>query len=456
MQPTMTRRAGTVLVTVVLLAGCGTRLPDSAFVPAATVPPVAPGSSTPGSGGPNTASDVGVTATDILVGLVASRTSVLGAEAFSGPMYGALAYFDGLNARGGINGRRVTVNVCDDTGSGTGNSACVEKLIDQDKVFAFAGNSAFQYAGAKFVSDKGVPDIGGQPIGSEYDQYQHLYSIYGSSSPRDGTVGFGGKLFGGTEVYRYFKEALGARVAEVVAYNQADSQRFASYTADGLRAEGYEVFTDQVDFGVANWDAVAINMRSRKVDVVFDALENSGNVNLCKAMDRNGVKERAKAVTVQGWTDAVRTDYGDSPTCRNALYATATGLNYNDVQFDVVKSFRDDMKRVFPDREDRLSMWALEGWAAAQWFTDAAGSCGSQLTRVCLEAYMNRPDLYDGHGLLTGRNFVVSTDPGGLSHNCLNVARWQDSALDGRGGWVTQVPDMNKNCPETPTISYSP
>src|SRR6185437_6372167 len=105
------------------------------------------------------------------------------------------------------------------------------KLIDRDHVFAFAGTSAFQYAGASYASQKDVPDIGGQPIGNAYDQYQHLYSICGSSYARNGTVGFHGKLYGGTEVYRYFKQNLGAKIAEVVAYNQADSLRFADLTA---------------------------------------------------------------------------------------------------------------------------------------------------------------------------------------------------------------------------------
>lgn len=383
-------------------------------------------------------------------------TSVLGPEAFSGPAYGAQAYFKALNARGGVNGRTVDLVLCDDTGSGAGNSSCVQKLIDQDQVFAFAGNSAFQYAGAQYVSQKAVPDIGGQPIGNEYEQYQHLYSIYGSSSPRDGTVGFNGKLYGGTEVYRYFHQKLDAKVAEVVAYNQADSQRFAAYTAQGLKAEGFTVITDQVDFGVANWDAVALNMKARHVDVVFDALENSGNVNLCKAMDRNGVKVTAKVVTVQGWSDTVRTDYSEAPVCRNSLWATGGDLNYADTKYPSVKAFRADMKAAFPEREDKLSAWEEEGWAAAQWFTDAAKSCGANLTRTCLETFMNRPTPYDGHGMLTPRDFVVSKDPGADSVNCINVARWKDSANGGKGAWVTQVPDMNKNCFKVPSLAYSP
>lgn len=452
--PRLVKQGAVVACVALTLVGCGTRLSSGSFepTPSSVARPSAP-TSTPVA---NPASDVGVTPTEIRVGVIASRTSILGPDAFSSPSYGAQADFDALDARGGVNGRKVKLYVCDDTGTGAGNSACAHKLIDQDHVFAFAGNSAFQYAGASYVSQKDVPDIGGQPIGNEYEQYQHLYSIYGSSSPRNGKIGFDGKLYGGTEVYRYFKQKLDAKVAEVVAYNVADSLRFANLTAQALTLEGYQVVTGQVDFGVANWDAVALNMKARHVDIVFDALDGSGNVDLCNAMDRNGVTVKAKVLTVQGWSDTVRTDYNAAPKCRNSLYATSKDLNYADVKYPVVEQFRTDMKQFFPGREKKLSMWELEGWASAQWFTDAASSCGAQLTRACVEKYMNAPQLYDGHGLLIPRGFQVSKNPGAPTRNCLNVARWQDSANDGKGVWVTQTPDMNTTCFEVPSIAYSP
>ena len=56
-----------------------------------------------------------------------------------------------------------------------------------------------------------------------------------------------------------------------------------------------------------------------------------------------------------------------------------------------------------------MNEWELEGWASAQWFTDAAASCGADLTRTCIEKYMTRPTSYDGHGLLIPRNSWSST-----------------------------------------------
>jgi branched-chain amino acid transport system substrate-binding protein len=129
--------------------------------------------------------------------------------------------------------------------------------------------------------------------------------------------------------------------------------------------------------------------------------------------------------------------------------------NYMDTQYPVVAQFRADMKAAYPDREDKLSMWELEGWASAQWLTDAMTSCGAHLTRSCVEAYMNRDQTYDGHGILIPRDFVAEPKPAPTQHNCLNVAQWQDSANGGRGGWVTRVADMNTNCFDVPAVAYS-
>jgi ABC-type branched-subunit amino acid transport system substrate-binding protein len=442
----------------VAVAGCGTRLPRSAFGGDPTL-----GSAVPGSGpsvpaaSTNPGSDVGVTPTEVRVGLIVSLTSPLGAEAFSPPMYGAQALFQSLNARGGVHGRTVRVIVCDDGATGGGNLSCARKLIEGDKVFAFAGNSIFNYAAASYVSAKDVPDIGGEPVSTAYDQYQHLYSISGSSSRRDGrTVGVNGKLSGGTEVYRYFKLNLASRVAGVVFYNQSDSQRYADLTTAGLQLEGYQVVREQVDFAVPNFDAAAVDMKAHHVDTVYDALDGTGNVSLCKSMAAARLTLKAKVGTVQGWTDTVRTDFSSTPGCRNLLYATAGDRNYMDTQFPAVAQFRSDMRAAFPDREGKLSMWEEEGWASGHWLADAMSSCGANLTRACVEAFVNRPTPYTAGGILMGSDFIVNTNLTGTVRNCLNVAQWQDSGYAGRGGWVTRAPGKDFICYEVPQVVYTP
>jgi branched-chain amino acid transport system substrate-binding protein len=441
-------------VSGLLLTACGTRLPDSAFQSSGES-----GGSGGSGGGPGASAhpsgDVGVTATSIKVGMIDSVASLLGPDTFSGPMYGAQAFFKALNAKGGVNGRTIDVVPCDDQGTGGGNVTCAHKLIDEDKVFAFAGNSAYQYDGASYVSSKAVPDVGGEPISNAYDRYPHLYSIYGSDYPRDGSIGWQGKLYSSTEAEHYAKTVLGAHVAGLVTYNQADSARYGSYEAEALRAEGFTVVTEQMDLFLADFNSAALDMKAHGVDVVFDTIDTTGNARLCKAIDNVQMPIKAKMTTVQSWDATVAATYKDAPRCRNLLYANSSDANFGDTGNPAVADFRAAMAKYFPDREAKMSEWEVDGWASAQWLTDAIASCGADVTRKCVEQFMNSGQPYDAHGIITPAVFRVRA-PAGTTHACFNVARWQDSANGGKGGWVTQVPDMDKNCYDVPQVAYSP
>ncbi|MEU0414294.1 ABC transporter substrate-binding protein [Streptomyces griseorubiginosus] len=421
-------RAAEAALAVLLLAvgtACGSRLPESDFEHRERATP---------------ARDAG----PIRVGIVTSATSPVGGDTFTGPRDGAKAYFERLNARGGVEGRRIEVRECDDGGSGVGNNTCVHRLIDEDKVVALVATTALDYAGASRVSHARVADIGGQPIGAAYDTWPHLYGIYGSLAPRAGTTGWDGKQYGGTEVYRYFKREHGARTAAVVSYNQAASAAYARLVEQGLRAEGYQVVTEQVDFALPNFRAVAADLKEQGVDLVLDAVDSHGNAQLCEAMDQAGVEVTAKVTNVQNWTSTVPDDYKDAPRCRNALWATGSSRNYEDTGNAAVRAFRDATKGL-----GTHSQWQLEGWAAAMWFTDAAKSCAAQgVTRACVDAWMNRSQGYTADGLLVPVRFERLPEPPKSRKTCLSVARWQD----GRG-WVSQG-DMNSTCFDVPQLPY--
>jgi ABC-type branched-subunit amino acid transport system substrate-binding protein len=484
------------LLLVAALSACGTRLPDRAFVaqaegPLASAAPVASDAAVGvgASGGPsasatpsaansgpnttvapgtgvaapgaarNTASDVGVTPTTITLGTISSRSNAFDPSAFVGPQYGAEAFVDDLNRRGGIAGRTIRLVACDDHGDGSRNQECVHQLIDKTKVFALVSNAIFSYAGSSYVQAHGVPDVGSQPIDTSYDRYSHLWDIYGEAYPRNGTIGFNGKLEGGTEVYRFFKARFPkvAKKAGVVYYNQADSQRYGDNLIKGLQAEGYTVSAKEINFALPDYDSAVLDMKAQGVQYVYDALDSGGNENLCASMDANGLSDQltAKVTTTQSWTESVRTQYGDAPKCRNVIWATGNTQNYEDTQYAGVAAFRAAMARRHTDGPGQLSEWALEGWAGAQWLADAMASCRAQLTRKCTEAYLSRPVDYVGHGLLTARSFRKYPHRSHIP-TCINVARWQDAAQGGQGGWVTQVPDMNKNCTEAQEILYTP
>jgi hypothetical protein len=192
-------------------AGSGTQNPAASQDAQGGGGPGAPGASAGGTSGgasapgANTASDVGVTASEIKVGNITAVGGPLGPDIFSGMLHGAQAYFQALNERGGINGRKVKFSTCDDRESSDRDNACAQNMVESQKVFAFVANSTDTYAAARYVDTKGVPDVGGQPIGNAYYKYPHLFSIIGAETPRDGkSIGERGKLYRATNLFSFY------------------------------------------------------------------------------------------------------------------------------------------------------------------------------------------------------------------------------------------------------------
>ncbi|WP_055492619.1 hypothetical protein [Streptomyces sp. TP-A0356] len=84
------------------------------------------------------------------------------------------------------------------------------------------------------------------------------------------------------------------------------------------------------------------------------------------------------------------------------------------------------------------------------WFTDAAKSPGPDVTRACVDRFMNAAEPYTADGLPIP---VVSGHPATrptTRRTCLCVARWEDAK-----GWVGQG-DMNATCFDVPQPAYAP
>src|SRR4051794_35424742 len=100
------------------------------------------------AGQKNTSSDIGVTPTQITIGNITSDDNPFGSDQFSPNHWGAYAFAQYCNSRGGINGRQINFQHCNDGGRSSQNVTCVNGLIAKN-VFAFIGNNSFQYGGAQ-------------------------------------------------------------------------------------------------------------------------------------------------------------------------------------------------------------------------------------------------------------------------------------------------------------------
>src|SRR3954447_21393920 len=122
----------------------------------------------------------GVTATSILVGSHMPLTGPA-AAGYSKIAPATKAYFDFVNAGGGVNGRKITYKYLDDTYNPATTQQVVRELVLQDKVFAILnGLGTPTHTGVlDFLKTNRVPDLFVASGSRSWDQPEKYPSTFG-------------------------------------------------------------------------------------------------------------------------------------------------------------------------------------------------------------------------------------------------------------------------------------
>ncbi len=109
---------------------------------------------------PGADDDVGITDDSITVGAHFPLTGVA-APGYSEIPTGAKAYFDYVNANGGVNGRSIEYVVKDDAYDPSKTSAVTDELVLEDEIFAMVGGlgTPTHRAVVDYLNEEGVPDL---------------------------------------------------------------------------------------------------------------------------------------------------------------------------------------------------------------------------------------------------------------------------------------------------------
>lgn len=169
----------------------------------------------------------------IQIGSIVGKT---GPEDFSSSARAADAYFDCVNANGGINGRPIAYTVQDDTWNPEVASQAASKLVKDVQVVGMVGSSSFVECGAnaKLYEQEGVAVVAGTgvprscfysknyapfnqgPRSSTVGAAQYLVNTFGAKSitcVAPGIPGFGDWVCGGVQSYG---DANGVKVNQVI------------------------------------------------------------------------------------------------------------------------------------------------------------------------------------------------------------------------------------------------
>jgi len=189
------------------------------------------------------------TAAPIVVGAAVGASG--GPADFSSASKGAAAYFNCVNANGGINGRPIQYIVEDDGWNPEQSGQVSAKLVNDDKVVALVGNTSFLdcAVNGQFYKDSNVVVIAGVGVPRECFESENISPT--NQGPRLSSIG----------AAQYMNEKYGATKFVCMALNIPN---FGNWSCDGMSEWGKDkgITVDQVIFDPATMDPTSLVLQA--------------------------------------------------------------------------------------------------------------------------------------------------------------------------------------------------
>ncbi len=351
----------------------------------------------------------GVTQDAILIGQSAPLSGVnapLGVEQRDG----ALAYFEFINKRGGVHGRKIVLKTVDDGYVPARTAANVKKLIEEDRVFALfflRGTSHVAEAVKVFVPAK-VPLFSCSCGALSLREPLNPYLFHTRASFQD-------------ETDRIMEYLATTGVKRIAIFYQTDgfgkdgqlaSERAAKLTGVNIVAQG-GVEPNSVD--VAN--AVAVVAKAEPQAVIMYTLFKSA-VEFVRQMKKAGANPTFIALSPVG-TNGLIKELG--PDSRGIVVSQTVPYPWSPVT-PVVKEYLDVLSA---NPKTPVGFSTMEAYIAAKVLVEGLRRAGRGLTRERLIRAMENMKSYDAGG------FLLSFSP--TNHN---GSTYVDITVIGAGGKV--------------------
>jgi ABC-type branched-subunit amino acid transport system substrate-binding protein len=335
---------------------------------------------------------------------------------------GVRAYFNMVNATGGVCGRKLTLLTGDDRLQAASNRSETEKLSDQ--VLAFVGNTTVTDDGGTPVIDgKKIPDVS---LSISEARIRSAFNF--SPNPID----LDGVGSGVAPVLQHMAKTYGISRAAIIYPEQASAKARALEYRQDFEKAGIEVVEE---FSVAvtetNFSSQVNTMKNSDVDIVITALEVNGMARLAQAFDQ------------ARWFPKVPF-YGAQVYGKKFLELAGSAANGTIVGF----SFAIPEDRGSNQAVAKLHEWytksnpgldfdffAIMGWIAADMFVTALRSTGPNPTRESLHAELSKFTAYQGGGIVGTIN-PAQKKPA----QCFMVAKVAN------GSWQREFPGQGFQC----------
>jgi len=352
----------------------------------AAVALVAAGCSNSSSGVSAGGASPGVTGNEIDVGSIADITGPLSSD-FAPVVSGVRAYFDMVNAEGGVAGRKLKlVDAEDDQGAPSIDLTVAQKLVSRP-VFAIVGVGTPFFGAAHYLAGKGTPTFG-YVISTDWQGPPGFFGSFGSVL--DYATGAPG--------YAFVASQLHAQSVAVVSYGIIQSSAACNAAVTGMRQLGVNVTFVDTNFTLgSDPTADVLQMKSKNVDLLLTCIDVTGDINFTRSILQNGLS--LKQIWLNGYDRPTLQQYG---SLMNGVY-----LLVQHVPFEAADSFPgkypgldayiQQMNKYEP--QNTYNETAMTGWISADLFVTGLKRVGRDLTQKKLIATLNKITDYNSNGL---------------------------------------------------------
>lgn len=295
----------------------------------------------------------------IVIGAITGKT---GPDDFSNSTKAAKAYFDCLNANGGIKGRPVSYLVEDDQWDPEKAAQLAAKLVDDEKAVLMVGNSSYVECGAnaEYYKKSGIYVVAGVGVPREcFFAENYAPTNAGPRVSMLGAMGF----------------ALDQLAAKSVVCIGPNIPNVGTWSCDGVmllaKEKGFAAETILMDPGSADATSIMLQAAASKPDVIVLGMSKGVAIPLLVAAEEQGLNEQIKFLSAASAYDL---------SVPETLGAGWDGKFYVNMEFN-------DLEATTPDNANWLAVMDEYGQASDP--RDTFAQAGYLAARIAEKALMS-------------------------------------------------------------------
>lgn len=364
----------------------------------------------------------GITEDEILVGSF---------QALSGPVAaigvpvknGMEAYFNFINAQGGVNGRQINLLVADDAFDPSRTTVEVKRLVESDDVFALVGGlgTPGNLAIMDYVEEQQIPYV-----------YQASGSGLLTNPPKEYIFGVQPNYTTeGTLMAKYLVEEKGAERIAIAYRNLDDGKELAESVRDSLSEYGQELVADiAIDPNAQDFSANLIQLNQAQPDAIIVGLFVPQSANFIKQAKELGLTEQNYLLTYSN-ADATFV------TLAEGQAEGAEAMAWVDVDFTETEQMLFEIYDAsFPG--EIPNAYAVAGMIAAEVFTEGLERAGRDLSRSDFVDALETLDRFTG-AIAEGITYTEFEENDPLSRigkRSMYVLSVEDGVFARAHGWI--------------------